>query len=70
MSGDIQNGCKCRWCREKWVDHDAKIYPMWKNQHKWNDDMQTRVRWIEAKVFLAVGAASVLGNLIVYWLLK
>jgi len=43
---------------------------MWKNQRKWNDDMQARVRFIEAKVFLASGAAAFLGSGLMIWLLK
>jgi len=43
---------------------------MWKNQRKWNDDMQIRVRFIEARVVAASGIAAFLGSGLVYWLLK
>ncbi len=70
MTEPIANGCSCQWCRLKWTDHDARIYPMWKNQHKWNGEIEKRVRFIEVRVFLFAGAAALVGSGGGVWLLK
>ena len=66
----ITNGCKCVDCKLRWADHDARIYPMWKEHHRWNGRLEDRVRFIEVRMFLFAGAAALLGSAAGVWVIR
>lgn len=53
--------------------HDARIDVWWSNQHKWDQEMENRVRALEKSLWKALGGGAVLllvGNLVIQYLLR